>query len=479
MVKLLKYLVCLSITNLLAFSSIAATSGITSDTKIGSNADIYVYANRYIPPDVNCPIDIGDNAQVLFSWQTFSALNVPIYYNQHIAMQGHEDSYWGRSPGWIMKAPNLAPKWSLLINPERIANGQLPSTVISGNWQCDQKCLESHNSRVSTDDNHEISVIDTNGNQIYSEIRVNEAWMQGAQGFKWDDSLSKQGLRDYFTLGRCPDGFGSYEQSQMSQTLLNLPSVMIKIGWKILANNEDKERYITMRLGEPGKEVFYGVVAMHIAVKTTKYWSWIWSTFEHENNFKGYRYKEQNIKPTFYEKTNHPEKKLGQALTPYTNIPGALQTINEQVKAIFSKSDSPLAYYKMLGTQYRDPLLKTTNEASKEDQKNCNSKRSESPVAYYQMTTDGKGIIRTNSEFDCKNFYKIVTPDLYNPVFEPDLPNNDLDTQPSCISCHLDATAEISNSEGDSATVYSDFSFVPKNHGFRFKRNHPKLKQGK
>ncbi|MCJ8267779.1 MAG: hypothetical protein MJK04_00075, partial [Psychrosphaera sp.] len=348
-----------------------------------------------------------------------------------------------------------------LLRHNEIKTALPPFERLDALWQCDENCLiSSPPGRNKTE-----QLLDGNGNGVKFEIRANKPWLYSAANVL-NKTQNLQG--NIFNLGHC-GGSGRYG------TLFNLPSLLLKIGWKILTPFEDPKRFITMATN--GKT--YGAVAFHLAMKTGKNWPWVWSTFQHINNFSGYSFEGKAVPPGFKAASSNetPDKNSCNnryqpdcipGLPNYTNQSATVKRINKVVQQAFAEEQSPLQFYEMLGIQYaknkaEKANVKTDTYTDKTDFANCESLyQSEKSKAYY---------VSSNADYlyplrrDCNRKQAIVSPKLYNPILEAfsnhQAPGN------SCISCHVNAiyTQPQALFTGAQKEIFSDFSFTPQNFG--------------
>jgi hypothetical protein len=313
------------------------------------------------------------------------------------------------------------------------------------NWQCDENCLSTKPPAEMNGGTSPV-LLDINKKPVHYELRFNQPWLFSALDYRARINNDK-----IFTMGACQGGI---------RHSLSLPSIMIKLAWKVLDTiKEDESRFITMKVSNET----YGLVAMHIAVKTSEHWEWIWSTFEHVNNFSEYQFGEELVTASFEQ---HDSQCPGEfaadcipSLIPFSPILAATSRINELVKKGFEQQKSPLQYYQMLGVQYK------LNESMGQEQfkkelgddmatgiiNECVEKDS----SYYVSADSEKYLLSYGSNGKCSTINEIINPGLYNPVFEP-FPSGD--DNKSCISCHVDATYKFNNHP-----YPADFSFTVNN----------------
>ncbi|GLS28093.1 hypothetical protein [Marinibactrum halimedae] len=448
---------------LLFFFCVAHTASAASSKT--SKADIirYVVTSPVIEPDVDCRNTGAKDAVELFSWQMFSRLNSPIYYNES-SYGGKIDppqAFWGELPSWEMKAPNVAPYWSLWFNQSDIQHIAPPFIRLDKHWQSDNAHLIQFPpvDEEPKDKFHgQVPLVDNFGNTVRYEILLNRPWFYSSALFL-EGSTIESDTGNFFNLGKC----GTYASTSIETgSLINLPTIMVKLAWRKLTKEEDQSRYITMA---DGKEV-WGLAAWHMAAKTTKAWPWIWSTYEHRNNFEGYTYNGEKVRASFLETDEQCQSSpCGTPLEPNTDQSGNVKRFNSIVKSAFLKDGSPLTHYKMLGVQHAsfDTIPEDQIPTYKEDLAACETMLSkEGPHPPFYISDSHRYIYSYNvAKTQCNIAQEITTPTLFNPLFEP-FPAVPPKKNFSCISCHVDAN--IINKPG-MINTFSDFSFTPTHYG--------------
>lgn len=128
-------------------------------------------------------------------------------------------------------------------------------------------------------------LIDQNGHFVHYEIRLNRDEFEDIKKNRWWDSTT-------FTPGaKITFSSGSVAGSRVG-------AMEIKAAWKILGTSDDPHRFHTARAliawPKPGDQGHYlcrtytvGLVGFHVAHKTENAPQWIWSTFEHVDNYSG------------------------------------------------------------------------------------------------------------------------------------------------------------------------------------------------
>ncbi|HEY8990342.1 MAG TPA: hypothetical protein VIM46_00045 [Luteolibacter sp.] len=164
----------------------------------------------------------------------------------------------------------------------------------------------------------------------------------------------------------------------------------IKMAWKQMSDQDDRARFFVRHAkvipltGKPF-EADFGLVGMHISVRTESSPTWIWATFEHvdnvavndlEKNSKG-----KPLRPTFFNPDN-PAKPVnilapknaapvkqyngGEAFTSWDEskttdptqtlmvlpVPKATNALNAEVRGLLKGLGSVFQYYELIGTQW-------------------------------------------------------------------------------------------------------------------------------
>lgn len=120
-------------------------------------------------------------------------------------------------------------------------------------------------------------LIDSNGNYARFEIRLNQTEFDTIVSNKWylQDSLPLQVTFPSSTDK--PPRYGAIE---------------LKAAWRELVfGTDDFSRYyhVHAKVLDPGnpptcREAVMGLIALHLAIKTSPFTEWVWATFEHEDN---------------------------------------------------------------------------------------------------------------------------------------------------------------------------------------------------
>lgn len=208
-------------------------------------------------------------------------------------------------------------------------------------------------------------LIDQNGSLVRYELRMNEDAFRFVDSNKLWDSNNHTKDVDFQPVG-------SNEDKTMGP-------VEIKAAWKILP--EPSERYHSRNVviawpdaGEAGsfqcKQFAMGLVGLHIAHKTKNAPQWIWSTFEHVDNYSGPNpsFADPDCPPAKCPPNKQPKAPTGRwsgdprvKYTPPTQVsignPGNVAKvlapeINAQVRAKLASMGSVWQYYELVSTQW-------------------------------------------------------------------------------------------------------------------------------
>jgi|GEM_PF-6061535 len=432
-----------------------------------AEVDIYDRAvkNPSVQPDVLCEYPDMEDGPELFSWELLARLNSPIFYDQPNKEFKHH--FWGEVPSWQMAGANIAPYWSLMTHHNEVSKARPPFLRVNDDWQCDKNCLiEYPPTMVNSGENskpNQTPLIDQFGNRILYEIRVNTPWLYSTRLFS-DLFKSNQMQASYFNRGNC----GSYSNvTGKSESFISTPSIMVKIAWKELTAEEDQSLYITQDIGG----ATLGVVGFHLSAKTSKYWEWIWSTFEHKNNFVSYEYKGNQVKSNFRGLDTDCKgntMQCGTAIPEFKDTPSNVTKLNEYFVSALDSQGSPLQNYKMLGTQYVSLTYQNSDKIKsyEKDLEDCKVVAGQELRPPIYVSKDQRYTYEfKQASIGCKNPRAIILPTLYGPVFEPFQAAVKQDNL-SCISCHVDA--DINDEQAKtigSFKTYSDFSFTPSHYG--------------
>jgi len=171
----------------------------------------------------------------------------------------------------------------------------------------------------------------------------------------------------------------------------------IKMAWKQMSDRDDRKRFFVRRArvipltGKPF-EADFGLVGMHIAVRTQSSPTWIWTTFEHVDNTAANDLERDSqgrpLRPTFFNPDN-PAKPVNilaaknagpvKQYNPATGkddgpevfttwdeskttdptqtlmvlpVAKATAALNDQVRGVLKGMDSVFQYYELIGTQW-------------------------------------------------------------------------------------------------------------------------------
>jgi hypothetical protein len=174
-------------------------------------------------------------------------------------------------------------------------------------------------------------------------------------------------------------------------------SMEIKLSWKQLDDRDDRSRFFVRNakvvpLTGPTYSADFGLVGMHIAVRTQSSPTWIWATFEQVDNVSAndleHDTKGRSRRPSFYNSDN-PTQAINQLAPKNSNpvqqydpatgkdtgpavntswdesltteptqatrvmpVPRATAELNGEVQAILGKQGSVFQYYELIGTQW-------------------------------------------------------------------------------------------------------------------------------
>lgn len=229
-------------------------------------------------------------------------------------------------------------------------------------------------------------MIDQEGNWVRYQVALNQVEFD----YLVENKLYNQEGQAAFTSRNkinFPANKGSAQRGAME----------IKMAWKQLAERDDKARFFVRHarvipLDNKVFEADFGLVGMHIAVRTESSPTWIWATFEHvdnttvndlERDSKG-----RPLRPSFFNPDNFTKpvnvlapKNAGkiQAYNPATGkddgkdifttwdesitkdptqtlmvlqIPKTTDSLNDHVRRLLKDIDSVFQYYELIGTQW-------------------------------------------------------------------------------------------------------------------------------
>jgi hypothetical protein len=148
---------------------------------------------------------------------------------------------------------------------------------------------------------------DKNGNPVTYEVRLN----QDTFGYILSRKLyTSAGQMQLLQKGAQPVQFPD-------------PSMEVKAAWRLLGANDDPTHYLTTTVQYQGAVRVLGLSGLHITSRALP--QWVWTTFEQVEN---------------------PQTTGVNLLLP---IPGAVQTINQQMQSAFA--GTRWAYYRLNGVQ--------------------------------------------------------------------------------------------------------------------------------
>jgi hypothetical protein len=244
------------------------------------------------------------------AWRVFVALNWP-------TREGQVDR-----EKIIGQLPNAPRVWELYTDPSYIFKGSGASTQTSSNPQ-NRKSLSLSRKRIeklSGKDDVQAApawpLVDQTGNFAIYEVRINDI----QRGYITSNHLTT------------PTGIGNYKKP------ISFPdgSIEVKAAWRLLPENTPgdvlaryhlREAEISVPANESstGQELqikgIVGLVGLHITYKTRNQPKWIWSTFEHVDNYEVYYKPLPNLKPTFNGGAADPNKLNRQPMPKSTPSP--------------------------------------------------------------------------------------------------------------------------------------------------------------
>jgi hypothetical protein len=143
-------------------------------------------------------------------------------------------------------------------------------------------------------------------------------------------------------------------------------AMMIRLAWKIITAKDKPERFFTRTACINGKEIKVGLVAMHIAKKTSETPKWWWGTFEHVDNapersdvqngtVKGRKYNYYDPAcPTGNCRENHYVQGAKAQIVRDAPLSQNVTRLNTIFQDLIRKADknSVWQYYMLVGTQW-------------------------------------------------------------------------------------------------------------------------------
>lgn len=226
----------------------------------------------------------------LFSWGTFIALNWPADkdgkpFGDSIGKHHEKPRVWERylSPTQIFKQDGSAPDaWG---TPEHKHEDGAEKRVLSSiSKHTKTHVLDEVNEAFFDNETPLPPIVDLNKEYVRYEIRINEAEYKYIN----DNKLYNVEGQDAFIKAGNSVSFPSGQ----SGTSPVQGAMELKVAWKKLTKAEEKSgRFYTIKptVYHPYSKDYtsgdsYGLVGMHIMVRTKDASEWVWATFEHEDN---------------------------------------------------------------------------------------------------------------------------------------------------------------------------------------------------
>ncbi|SDS34408.1 hypothetical protein SAMN04515667_1963 [Formosa sp. Hel1_31_208] len=363
--------------------------------------------------------DIGDIYQLneafnLYSWQALVAINWP----QNSEGQPQPEFTDEGDPAWInwkeafqvyradgkTPAPWDSPRTNTGLGIDNAAISDSSARLVLSNTSATN--MSNINIANETEQAFAGELFDQNGNVVVYEVLMNKEEFDYVVENKLYNVNGQLEFVKTNPVANFPKG--DYQKNIVGAT-------EIKLAWKILGENDIKERYfvdegyIVTDSIESAQPVPLGLIGIHISQKTPTGKQWVWSTFEHIDNL------EQNTTERFGEKTiihptlTDPECEIcpvnidvSKNNTTYTfntgehgdywtisgdktgkyyadepvmktqskrmvDIPVRVKTINELMRDYFVQEGSVWQYYQLIDTQYpldqdAAPAMSTASE---------------------------------------------------------------------------------------------------------------------
>lgn len=321
---------------------------------------------------------------------------------------------------------------------------------------------------------NQIPLVDSQGNYVVHEVRINPIEYNQIRDNKWYDATKlEESIKsnDPFKF-MCSEKFVSTANSNFCNQCEAEGAIEIKAVWRVFDernSTEEKARYYTTnrkivdRSGKLLEKAKLGLIGFHIMQKTS-FQGWIWSTFEHIDNAASC---DDSTKPyTLYNN----ECKTGkcQQNKPYVKQPYFWHISNDDPKAvtleeIAIKDQTPSQICRV------NKISTSANQKNKIWQKRLSDIDKSSVWQYYQLIgTQWLGhpelpYTQTNAD---SRVITPKTPPLTNIAIEPYAQGV------SCIVCHTSArlpgtgsSCQLMTEEGEQSkiTACADFSFLMDN----------------
>lgn len=329
----------------------------------------------------------------IFSWNSFIALNWPADTSSEGAPPCNLKNGVARDCGKPLPRGDYGPTvWETYKSDAEVFRGDEKGAVEPIGWNCPLEPLPGCDSLDARDaaeagipslrmiikdanQAHEFvqagtmaPLIDQNGSFVRYEMRMNRDEFDFIDQRKLWDSNNFKGDVDFQPVG-----------SNANKTV---GPMEVKAAWKVLTDKDDRERFHarTVEIAWPNpekkgkylcKQYTMGLVGLHIAHKTQNAPQWVWSTFEHVDNYKG-------ANPSFAD-PDCPESKCPPNVVPKApeagwngdprlrysppiqvavlpgsaaTIPHGSVTINDEVRQKLAGMGSVWQYYELVSTQW-------------------------------------------------------------------------------------------------------------------------------
>tara|TARA_Y100001956_G_scaffold80355_1_gene95386 strand:- start:853 stop:2175 length:1323 start_codon:yes stop_codon:yes gene_type:complete len=313
----------------------------------------------FIPADVNC--DLSNNTLIdnfklsadhlyKYSWDTFIAVNqmknygsitAPLWASWINTVSGDETFF---ANGYLKES-----------NTPVSQRDTLKTITNRASWQCESGCLDLDMSlKLDGDEIKQLGLRDSNNNPVFFEKRVSGKWMEALWSTK--ETLVSKTMEPGFSFkwGSC----------QSSPQYAREPQIALKLGWRILDEKDNHERYLKMldvKLHGYNEPKTLGLIAMHIGLGTgsnslvDNQPSWTWLTFEQVDTLQNET--PEGIKASFIAQDPQSCSNIYTANTPTPLIrdepvPQIAQENNASYQSKLKAKGSVLQYYKLIGTQY-------------------------------------------------------------------------------------------------------------------------------
>lgn len=352
--------------------------------------DVDIEALRHLsttPKKEHPPFDVsasnGPYAQRLFdvfSWRMFCALNWPA------TADGQAD------PSKTLQDATTPRVWEHWVEAGRVyrEDGVPPETwedSVKDSWTKDQRTLwvsgmalgkRPLDAPPTLEDSLQAftgPLIDQNGHWVRYQVVLNNVEFD----YLVDNQL-------YNTEGQAKFTAKNKIEFPSNNGIQSYGAIELKFAWKQMGPNDDKTRFFVRRsrvLQMDGTiyEADFGLVGMHIAVRTESSPTWVWATFEHVDNTSVNDLEKTStggiLRPSFFNpdnptkpvnllapKNSRPNSKgqftsWDEALTTKPTqvhavlaIPKATAKLNDEARGLLKAISSKFQYYELIGTQW-------------------------------------------------------------------------------------------------------------------------------